>query len=84
MRNCNVMGNIASHLARSSLPFQAPYLGVFVGESRRQITGHHGIRHPGLGHAIADYVQREARAVAEEMRLCEEASPFARGSRHGS
>ena len=44
----------------------------------------HWIRHPGLGRAIADYVQREARAVAEEMRLCEEASPFARGSRHGS
>jgi len=39
----------------------------------------HWIRHPGLERAIADYVKREARAVAEEMRLCQEASPFARG-----
>jgi hypothetical protein len=36
------MGSICGYLARSGRPFQAPYLGVFVGDSRRQITGHHG------------------------------------------
>jgi predicted N-acyltransferase len=41
----------------------------------------HWIRHPGLRRAIADYVEREARDVAEEIRRCEEASPFARPSR---
>jgi len=38
----------------------------------------HWFRHPALGHAIAEYVKREARAVDEEMRLCQAASPFAR------
>jgi len=43
----------------------------------RRTHSAHWIRHPGLRRAIVDYVAHEARVVAEEMRACEEASPFA-------
>ena len=43
IRNCSVMGSITGHLAPSRQGFQAPYLGDFVGESRRWLSGHHGV-----------------------------------------
>jgi hypothetical protein len=36
------------------------------------------IAHPGLRHAIADYLKRERRAVAQENALLKADSPFRR------
>jgi predicted N-acyltransferase len=44
----------------------------------RRTFSAHWIRHPGLAHAIGDYITREARAVEAEMRACLDHSPFAR------
>ena len=52
MRNCNVIGNIYGQIARSWLPFQAPYPSAFVGESSRCFSGHHAI-YPAAARAIA-------------------------------
>jgi hypothetical protein len=41
--NCSVTGNIDGQIARISPLFQAPCLHEFVEESRRCISGHHGV-----------------------------------------
>jgi hypothetical protein len=46
----------------------------------RRTFSAHWIRHPALADAIADFVEREAVAVREEMRAHWECSPFARGT----
>ncbi len=47
------------------------------------VTTHsaHYIAHPGLRHAVADYLERERRDVAEVGDYLEEHSPFRRGER---
>jgi signal transduction histidine kinase len=47
MMNCNVIGNILGQIARTRRRFQAPYLLEFVGESRRCLSGRHGLATAG-------------------------------------
>lgn len=44
----------------------------------RRTFSAHWIRHPGLAHAIGDYIVREAKAVQAEILACLDHSPFAR------